>query len=183
MGSRHGDYDILNTQTEKWKISFIDTGVDTQTGGRLKRVKPFIGEEAFCLTYGDGVSDINISQEIAFHKSHGKLATIAAVQQPGRFGVLKIDGNDMVSDFREKRPDEVGWINGGFFILEPSVIDLVEGDDTVWEREPLEHLAQTGNLASFRHLGFWQPMDTLREKRILEKLVAQNQAVWLQSGR
>ena len=176
-----GDYQVLDTQTENWNITFIDTGLDTQTGGRLKRVKDFIGEETFCLTYGDGVSDIDISKEIEFHKSHGKLATVAAVQPPGRFGMLTMDETGSVTDFREKRAEEVGWINGGFFVLEPSVIDLISGDSTIWEREPLEHLALTDNLASFRHEGFWQPMDTLREKRILEALVSEKEAPWLKN--
>jgi glucose-1-phosphate cytidylyltransferase len=174
-----GDYQVLDSQTENWNITFIDTGQETQTGGRLKRVKDFIGDETFCLTYGDGVSDIDISKEIEFHKSHGKLATLAAVQPPGRFGMLTMDENGSVTDFREKRAEEVGWINGGFFVLEPSVIDLIEGDTTIWEREPLEHLASTDNLASFKHEGFWQPMDTLREKRILESLVDSRKAPWL----
>jgi glucose-1-phosphate cytidylyltransferase len=176
-----GDYQVLNTQTEKWNITFIDTGQETQTGGRLKRVRGLIENETFCLTYGDGVSDIDITKEIKFHKSHGKLATVAAVKPPGRFGMLTMDERGSVTDFREKRADEVGWINGGFFVLEPSVIDLIEGDATVWEREPLEHLASTDNLSSFKHEGFWQPMDTLREKRILESLFLNGKAPWLPS--
>lgn len=174
-----GDYQVLDSQTENWNITFIDTGQETQTGGRLKRVKDFIGSETFCLTYGDGVSDIDISEEIEFHKAHGKLATVAAVQPPGRFGMLTMDENGSVTDFREKRAEEVGWINGGFFVLEPSVIDLITGDETIWEREPLEYLASTDNLASFRHDGFWQPMDTLREKRVLDSLAKQEKAPWL----
>jgi glucose-1-phosphate cytidylyltransferase len=174
-----GDYEVLNTQTENWTITFIDTGQDTQTGGRLKRVRDYIGNETFCLTYGDGVSDIDISKEIEFHKSHGKLATVASVQPPGRFGMLTTDNSGIVTDFREKLQEEVGWINGGFFVLEPSVIDLIESDETVWEREPLESLARTGNLASFKHSGFWQPMDTLREKRILDEMASSGTAPWL----
>lgn len=174
-----GEYEVIDSQTENWNITFIDTGLDTQTGGRLKRVKKHIGNETFCLTYGDGVSDIDISEEVAFHKTHGKLATVAAVQPPGRFGMLTMDEEGSVTDFREKRAEEVGWINGGFFVLEPSVLDLIEDDTTVWERGPLEHLAKTQNLASFRHSGFWQPMDTLREKRVLEALVVSGEAPWL----
>ena len=174
-----GDYEVLNTQTENWTITFIDTGQDTQTGGRLKRVRDYIGNETFCLTYGDGVSDIDISKEIEFHKSHGKLATVASVQPPGRFGMLTTDNSGIVTDFREKLQEEIGWINGGFFVLEPSVIDLIESDETVWEREPLESLARTGNLASFKHSGFWQPMDTLREKRILDEMASSGTAPWL----
>jgi glucose-1-phosphate cytidylyltransferase len=174
-----GDYKVLDTQTENWRITFIDTGTDTQTGGRLKRVKDHIGDGTFCLTYGDGVSDINISKEIEFHKKHGKLATVAAVQPPGRFGLLTMEDNGSVTDFREKRLEEVGWINGGFFVLEPSVLSLIEGDATVWERGPLENLARSGNLVSFKHEGFWQPMDTLREKRILESLSSKGNPPWL----
>jgi glucose-1-phosphate cytidylyltransferase len=174
-----GDYEVLNTQTEKWNITFIDTGPNTQTGGRLKRVRDYIGDKTFCLTYGDGVSDINITKEIEFHKAHRRLATVAAVQPPGRFGALTADENGSVVDFREKRPEEVGWINGGFFVLEPEVIDLISGDDTIWERGPLETLAQTGNLMSYKHSGFWHPMDTLREKRILDSLALQGDPPWL----
>ena len=174
-----GDYEVLNTQTEKWNITFIDTGPNTQTGGRLKRVRDYIGDKTFCLTYGDGVSDINITKEIEFHKAHRRLATVAAVQPPGRFGALTADENGSVVDFREKRPEEVGWINCGFFVLEPEVIDLISGDDTIWERGPLETLAQTGNLMSYKHSGFWHPMDTLREKRILDSLALQGDPPWL----
>lgn len=174
-----GEYEVIDSQTENWNITFIDTGLDTQTGGRLKRVKKHIGNETFCLTYGDGVSDIDISAEILFHKEHGKLATVAAVQPPGRFGMLTTDEIGSVTEFREKRSEEVGWINGGFFVLEPGVIDLVSDDSTIWEREPLEHLARSGNLASYKHSGFWQPMDTLREKRVLENMVVSGKAPWL----
>jgi len=174
-----GEYEVLNTQTENWTITFIDTGQETQTGGRLKRVREYIGDETFCLTYGDGVSDIDISKEIDFHKSHGKLATVASVQPPGRFGMLTTDNFGLVTDFREKLREEVGWVNGGFFVLEPSVIELIENDETVWEREPLEQLARTGNLASFQHSGFWQPMDTLREKRVLDMIASSGSAPWL----
>lgn len=174
-----GEYKILDTQTEGWKITFVDTGLDTQTGGRLKRVQKYIGDETFCLTYGDGVSDIDISKEVEFHRAHGKLATVAAVQPPGRFGILTMDEAGSVTDFREKGAEEVGWINGGFFVLEAAVLNLISGDETIWEREPLELLAKSGNLSSFRHSGFWQPMDTLREKRILESLAADGNAPWL----
>jgi glucose-1-phosphate cytidylyltransferase len=174
-----GDYQVLESQTENWNITFIDTGQETQTGGRLKQVKDFIGNETFCLTYGDGVSDIDISKEIEFHKAHGKLATVAAVQPPGRFGMLTMDEHGSVTDFREKRSEEVGWINGGFFVLEPGVIDYIQGDSTVWERDPLERLSQTQNLHAFQHSGFWQPMDTLREKRILDSLARGAEPIWL----
>jgi glucose-1-phosphate cytidylyltransferase len=174
-----GDFEVLGTQTEDWKITLIDTGLNTQTGGRLKRIRDFLSEETFCLTYGDGVSNIDLSEEIRFHRSHGKLATVAAVKPPGRFGVIKMDEVGCVTDFREKNSDEVGWINGGFFVLEPQVLDLIVNDETIWEREPLEKLAATDNLVSFRHDGFWQAMDTLREKRILDALVIDGKAPWL----
>lgn len=173
-----GDHKILNSQSENWRITLVDTGPDTMTGGRLKRVAPYLGNETFCLTYGDGLSDIDIGSELAFHRSHGKLATVAAVQPPGRFGVLNIDGDSRVSSFEEKPSDEIGWINGGFFVLEPKVIDYIEGDSTSWEREPLSNLAHDGHLAAFRHSGFWQPCDTLRDKRELEALWSRNGAPW-----
>jgi glucose-1-phosphate cytidylyltransferase len=174
-----GDYEVFNTDSEDWTITFIETGLETQTGGRLRRVQKYVGDETFCLTYGDGVSDINISKEIEFHRSHGKQATVAAVRPPGRFAALEFDEKEKVSDFREKPQDEAGWINGGFFILEPGVIDLIKDDQTFWEREPLQTLARSGQLEAFKHQGFWQPMDTLREKRMLEKIFLENQATWL----
>lgn len=177
-----GDYEVLNTDSEDWNITFIDTGLETQTGGRLKRVRKYLGDQTFCLTYGDGVSDIDISKEIQFHRLHGKLATVAAVQPPGRFATLSIDDSSQVTEFREKHIDEVGWINGGFFILEPSVIELIEDDSTIWERGPLEGLAAKGQLAAYKHSGFWKPMDTLREKRELEMLCQDGAAPWLQRG-
>lgn len=176
-----GDYEVLNTDSEDWTITFIETGLETQTGGRLKRVKQYVGDETFCLTYGDGVSDIDISDEIEFHKKHGKKATVAAVQPPGRFATLSIDGSNQVTEFREKHLDEVGWINGGFFVLEPSVIELIENDSTIWERGPLEHLANQGQLTAYKHSGFWKPMDTLREKRELERMWMDGHAQWLMS--
>lgn len=175
---RTGEHRILNSQSEDWQVTLIDTGPETMTGGRLKRVAPYLGGETFCLTYGDGLSDIDISAELAFHKSHGKLATVAAVQPPGRFGVLNMDEHHHVSSFEEKPSDEIGWINGGFFILEPEVIDYIAGDATSWEREPLSKLAQDGQLAAFQHTGFWQPCDTLRDKRDLERLWSGGRAPW-----
>jgi glucose-1-phosphate cytidylyltransferase len=173
-----GDHQILNSQAENWRITLVDTGAETMTGGRLKRVAPYLNNETFCLTYGDGLSDINISAEIEFHRQHGKLATVAAVQPPGRFGVLNIDAQNGVSSFEEKPSDEIGWINGGFFVLEPEVFNYIEGDSTSWEREPLTNLAKDGQLSSFHHSGFWQPCDTLRDKRELEALWANNKAPW-----
>ncbi len=174
-----GDYKVLNSDSEDWTITFIETGLETETGGRLKRVREYLDEETFCLTYGDGVSDLNIAEEIAFHKKHGKQATVAAVRPPGRFAALEFDAEGNVIDFREKPQDEVGWINGGFFVLEPSVIDLINGDDTFWERDPLQTLARRGQLEAFKHFGFWKPMDTLREKRELESLWQSNMAPWI----
>jgi glucose-1-phosphate cytidylyltransferase len=173
-----GEHRILNSESENWKITLIDTGAETLTGGRLKRVAEHIGDETFCLTYGDGLSDVDISAEIAFHKSHGKSATVLAVQPPGRFALLGFEKDGQVRTFEEKRDDEVGWINGGFFVLEPSVLQLIEGDQTIWEREPLVSLAESGQLMAYSHNGFWQPMDTLREKHLLENLWRSGNAPW-----
>lgn len=173
-----GEHRVLNSQSEDWKVTLVDTGADTMTGGRLKRIARYLGDETFCLTYGDGLSDIDLTAELAFHRANNKLATVAAVQPPGRFGVLNMDANRHVSSFEEKPSDEIGWINGGFFVLEPKVIDYIEGDATSWEREPLSKLAQDGQLAAFQHTGFWQPCDTLRDKRELEKLWDSGKAPW-----
>ena len=175
---RTGDHQILNSQSEDWKITLVDTGPETMTGGRLKRVASYIGDETFCLTYGDGLSDIDITAELAFHKQHGKLATVAAVQPPGRFGVLNVNEEQRVTSFEEKPSDEIGWINGGFFILEPEVIPYIADDSTSWERAPLANLAKDGQLSAFYHSGFWQPCDTLRDKRELEALWADGKAPW-----
>ncbi len=173
-----GDHQILNSQAEDWRITLVDTGPDTMTGGRLKRIAKYLGEESFCLTYGDGLSNIDIAAEIEFHRKHRKLATVAAVQPPGRFGVLNIDKANRVSSFEEKPSDEIGWINGGFFVLETGVISYIEGDDTSWERAPLSNIAKDGQLAAFQHPGFWKPCDTLRDKRELEALWASGKAPW-----
>jgi glucose-1-phosphate cytidylyltransferase len=173
-----GQHQILNSHAEDWRITMIDTGPETMTGGRLKRVAPYLGDDTFCLTYGDGLSNINIAEEIRFHLAHGRLATVAAVQPPGRFGILNMGEGDGVVSFEEKPSDEIGWINGGFFVLEPGAIDYVEGDETSWERAPLATIAQDGQLAAFRHAGFWQPCDTLRDKRELETLWATGNAPW-----
>lgn len=173
-----GDHQILNSQSEDWRITLVDTGLETMTGGRLKRVAGYLGNETFCLTYGDGLSNIDITAELAFHRKYGKLATVAAVQPPGRFGVLNLDANYQVNSFEEKPTDEIGWINGGFFVLEPSVINYIENDATSWERAPLANLAKNGELVAFQHAGFWQPCDTLRDKRELESLWDQGKAPW-----
>lgn len=168
----------FDSEAEPWRVSLIDTGLHTMTGGRLKRVRQYLGDETFMMTYGDGVADVDIAALVDFHRSHKRCATITAVQPPGRFGALELDDGGLVEAFREKPSDEVGWINGGFFVLEPSVIDLIDDDSTSWERQPLERLAAAGQLAAYRHRGFWQPVDTLREKRLLEDLWARGAAPW-----
>lgn len=175
---KNGDASILQSQAEDWTITLVDTGASTQTGGRLKRVAKYLDNETFCLTYGDGLSDVNIGSEVEFHKRHGKLATVLAVQPPGRFGVLNLDPTRQVTAFEEKPSDEIGWINGGFFVLEPAAIDYIEDDDTSWERAPLMRLAREGQLKAWQHHGFWQPCDTLRDKRELEQLWNANKAPW-----
>ena len=155
---------------EKWKVIIVDTGLNTMTGGRLKRIAALLGNQTFCLTYGDGVADLDIHKVIDFHNKHGRLATVTAVPSPGRFGILDIAGDQRVGRFHEKPEGEMGWINGGFFVLEPGVIDYIDGDDTMWERQPLERLARDGQLIAYRHTGFWKPMDTLRDKRELQAL-------------
>jgi glucose-1-phosphate cytidylyltransferase len=159
-------------------VAPIDTGRDTMTGGRVLRLRPHLGESTFLLTYGDGLADLDARELLAFHRGHGKLATVTAVRPPSRFGALALVG-DRVREFSEKPQAAEGWINGGFFAFEPGVFDYLEGDGTILEREPLERLAQDGELMAFRHTGFWQPMDTLREKRILEDLWASGRAPWL----
>jgi glucose-1-phosphate cytidylyltransferase len=169
--------EVHHNSAEPWKVTLVDTGDQTQTGGRLKRVSEYVQNEAsFCFTYGDGVADIDILAEIAFHEQHGKMATIAAVVPPGRFGALQLH-KSMVSGFMEK-PRNGGFINGGFFVLSPKCLDLVQGDSTYWEKEPLTHLAAVGELMAFEHKGFWQPMDTLREKNQLEDLWQTGSAPW-----
>jgi len=162
---------------EPWKVTLVDTGAETMTGGRLKRIIPYLGSGSFCMTYGDAVSTVDIGGLIAFHAAHGKLATVTAVRPPARFGALELDG-DAVRGFREKPLSEGMLINGGFFVLQRAALDLIESDATVWEREPMEQLAARGELRAFRHDGFWQPMDTLREKRLLEELWNSGQAPW-----
>jgi glucose-1-phosphate cytidylyltransferase len=160
-----------------WTVELVDTGIRTQTGGRIKRLQPWLGNGTFMLTWGDGVSDIEISDLLAFHRTHGKLATLTAVRPPARYGYMKFDG-DRVAEFTEKPQIGEGWINGAFFVLEPGVFEYIEGDDTVWEREPLERLAADGELMAYRHTSFWQCMDTLREKYILEELWQSGEAPW-----
>jgi glucose-1-phosphate cytidylyltransferase len=168
--------DVHHKKVEPWRVTLIDTGEGTQTGGRLKRLKDYLDSD-FCMTYGDGVGSINIGALIEFHRSHGKLATMTAVQPPGRFGALQMDGN-RVNSFIEKPQGDGGKINGGFFILNPKVLDLIEGDQTFWEGQPLELLAAQGELHAFSHQGFWQPMDTMRDKAHLEELWESGKAPW-----
>jgi len=170
--------EVHHCAAEPWRVTLVDTGEGTLTGGRLKRVAPYLaGEEAFCFTYGDGVADIDLTNEIAFHRAHGKWATVAAVQPPGRFGALVLD-EGMVTRFTEKPRGDGGYINGGFFVLSPCVLDLIEGDDTSWEGAPLTRLAEMGQLMAFEHNGFWQPMDTMRDKAQLEALWQSGNAPW-----
>ncbi len=162
---------------ENWRVHLIDTGLHTITGGRVKRLRPWIGRETFLLTYGDGVSNVDVSKLVAFHRRHGKLATVTAVRPPARFGGLTLDG-DQVQQFTEKPQIGEGWINGGFFVLEPEVLDFIDGDETHLELEPMEQLVRAGELIAFRHDGFWQCMDTIREHRLLESLWAGGSAPW-----
>ena len=168
---------VHQKKAEPWKVTLVDTGESTQTGGRLRRIKEYGGDADFCMTYGDGVGDVDIAKSIEFHKAHGKLATMTATQPPGRFGALDLHGSE-VKNFLEKPHGDGGWINGGFFVLSPKVLDLIDGDETLWEKAPLENLAKTGNLQAFMHNGFWQPMDTLRDKTLLEDLWASGKAPW-----
>jgi len=174
-----GEVRYFNTVSrEAWKVAIIDTGLATLSGGRVKRIGPFVRDETFCLTYGDAVTNLDIRQLIAFHRNHGRFATVTAVSSPGRFGILDIASDERVSRFHEKPEGEMGWINGGFFVLEPKVIDYIDGDATSWERQPLEQLARDGQLVGYRHTGFWKPMDTLRDKRELEMLWDSGAAPW-----
>lgn len=169
---------IHNNVAEPWKVTVVDTGLNTLTGGRIKRVKDYIGNEPFMLTYGDGVSDVDIDKLLAFHKKNGKLATMTAIQPGGRFGTLEIDENSTIRRFAEKHKEDGGWINGGFMVLEPQVIDYIEGDSTTLEREPLENLSKEGQLCAYQHYGFWQCMDTMRDKQQLEELLQSGKAPW-----
>ncbi|MBM6575409.1 glucose-1-phosphate cytidylyltransferase [Microvirga sp. SRT01] len=170
--------DVHHARSEPWRITLVETGATTMTGGRLAAIRSYLTEgEPFCFTYGDGVADIDVAELVAFHRSHGRRATITAVAPPGRFGALEFDG-DLVTSFREKPAGDGGLINGGFFVADPSVLDLVEGPDTLWEQEPLNVLAAGGELVAFRHDGFWQPMDTLRDKQHLEELWSSGRPPW-----
>jgi glucose-1-phosphate cytidylyltransferase len=176
---QNNDVEIHNNYAEPWKVTLVNTGEGSMTGGRVKRISSYLADEdAFCLTYGDGLSDVNISNSIEFHKKHGKLATLTAVQPAGRFGALEIE-NNQIKKFQEKPKGDGSFINGGFFVLSPKVLDYItEGDSTIWEKSPLQKLASDGELMAYKHGGFWQPMDTLRDKNYLEELWDNNKAAW-----
>ncbi len=179
---KNNSQQILNNNIEPWKVTLIDTGADTMTGGRIKRVQEYIGDERFFLTYGDGVSDVDFGQLLEFHKKQNNHATLTAVQQPGRYGAFNLEpGNYKIKNFREKPKGgtrETAWINGGFFVLEPEIFDLIDDDSTVWEREPMETLANTNQLSAFKHEGFWQSMDSLRDKTVLENIWHEGSPPW-----
>jgi glucose-1-phosphate cytidylyltransferase len=176
--SRGGETTIHSDVSEHWKVTVVDTGLNTMTGGRIKRVKSFVGSESFCLTYGDGVSDIDIWEEINFHNRSRTMVTMAAIQPEGRFGIIDFGKNDRINAFREKDKEDSGWINGGFMVLEPAIFDMIDGDSTVFEKEPLEKCASLGQLNAYKHNGFWQCMDTMRDKEKLESMWASGKAPW-----
>jgi glucose-1-phosphate cytidylyltransferase len=170
--------EVHDGEVEPWRVTLVDTGADTQTGGRVKRVAEHLGDETFLLTYGDGVADVDITALLACHRAHGRLATVTAVQPLGRFGALELDDDQRVTSFTEKPAGDGAWVNGGFFVLEPGALDYIAGDDTYFEHEPLERLARDGELRAYRHRGFWQPMDVLRDKNHLEELWQSGKAPW-----
>ncbi|PTB18087.1 glucose-1-phosphate cytidylyltransferase [Trinickia symbiotica] len=172
-----GAFDVHHHTAEPWRVTVVDTGEKTMTGGRLKRIRPYLNRDDFCMTYGDGIGDIDISSLIDYHRGHGCDATVTAAQPPGRFGALHLDGEQVVS-FKEKPQGDGGWVNAGFFVLNPRVLDYIDGDDTLWEQEPIERLTREGQLRSYFHHGFWQPMDTLRDKTMLDTLWSSGSAPW-----
>ena len=174
---RDGSATFHEEACDDWQVNLVDTGLDTQTGGRLRRLRPWIGEGTFMMTYGDGVANVDIGKLVAFHQAHGKLATVTAVRPPSRFGGLRLEG-DRVAEFDEKPQIGEGWINGGFFVLSPEVLDIIPDDGTLWEQAPLESLAASNQLMAYRHDGFWQPMDTLRDVNNLERLWSSGEAPW-----
>ena len=169
---------VHNNVLEPWKVTIVDTGLNTMTGGRIRRVREYLEEDTFMMTYGDGVADINIKELLEYHRLHGKMATLTAAQPGGRFGILDIENDGTITNFREKKKGDGGWINAGFMVLEPSIIDLIEGDETVFEKGPLVEAARMGQLNAYKHKGFWQCMDTLREKNMLEELWQSGEAPW-----
>lgn len=169
---------VHDCKAEAWKITLIDTGLNTMTGGRIKRIRDYVGDEAFLLTYGDGVSNVDISSLSAFHRAHGKLATMTAVQPLGRYGSIEVDRENNIMNFQEKPKGDGAWVNGGFFVLEPAVFDCIDGDDTIWEKQPLERLSRDGQLVAYKHHDFWRCMDTLRDKVELERLWSTGSPPW-----
>ncbi|MBK5241003.1 glucose-1-phosphate cytidylyltransferase [Clostridium sp.] len=175
---KNGDIEYHNSKAEPWKITLVDTGLNTMTGGRVKRIKDYVDNETFMLTYGDGVADVDLNKLLELHKSNGKIATVTAVQPSGRFGALTIDSSANVKSFIEKPAGDGAWINGGFFVLEPEIFDYIKDDRTVFEKEPLENLAKENKLNAYKHKGFWKPMDTLRDKNELDELWNSGKAAW-----
>jgi glucose-1-phosphate cytidylyltransferase len=175
---RTNSMEVHRKKAEPWEITLVDTGDATMTGGRLKRVRNYVANKPFCFTYGDGVADVDITALVAHHQKHGRLATVTAVQPPGRYGALQFGEDSAVCGFQEKPQGDGGWINGGFFVLDPAVIDFIEGDATIWEQDPLKQLASDGQLTAYHHCGFWQPMDTLRDRQHLEELWVEARAPW-----
>lgn len=176
---KNNDIKIHSNAAEPWSVTVVDTGAETMTGGRLKRVSKYIGDETFCFTYGDGLASINITDLVAFHKKQNTLATLTATQPPGRFGAFTLNQDQMkITSFHEKPSGDGAWINGGYFVLEPKAIDYIDNDESIWEQEPLQKLAQDGQLSAYKHGGFWQPMDTLRDKHYLESLWDDGKAPW-----
>jgi len=176
---KNNSVEVHDSQAEPWKITLVDTGNDSMTGGRIKRIQPYINNEPFMLTYGDGVGNIDIKRLVEYHKQHGKLCTVTSVQPQGRFGALNILEDSSVHSFMEKPKGDGSWINGGYFVCEPGVFDHIkDGDSTVWEKGPMEHIAQAGQMAAFKHNGFWRPMDTLKDKHDLNEMWAENNAPW-----
>ncbi|TSK06130.1 MAG: glucose-1-phosphate cytidylyltransferase [Geobacter sp.] len=169
---------IHHHSAEPWTVTLVNTGLETMTGGRVKRIQPYVGDEPFMLTYGDGVSDVNIKELVSYHRGHGKLATVTSIQPSGRFGALDLTTGNAVTGFKEKPKGDGAWINAGFFVLQPEIFDYIAGDETVLEKEPLEKLARDGELVAYKHPGFWQPMDTLRDKNQLEDLWKGGKAPW-----
>jgi glucose-1-phosphate cytidylyltransferase len=174
-----GEMQVHKNVAEPWKVTIVDTGLNTMTGGRVKRIQKYVGDEPFLLTYGDGVSDVNISDLIKFHKESGAIATLTAVQPGGKFGALDIDSNGAIKNFAEKRKEDGGWINGGYMVCQPEIFNYLHGDEQILEREPLEKIALEGKLAAYKHSGFWHCMDTLRDKEELEGLVLKGEAPWI----
>ena len=174
---KNNTMEVHKKSAEPWNVTLVDTGIDTMTGGRLKRVKKYVDDETFCFTYGDGLSDINIKKLVNFHNDQKTTCTVTAVQPPGRFGALNIK-KDKIINFKEKPPGDQSWVSGGYFVLEPTVFDYIQNDDTVWERNPLETLAESSELSAYRHAGFWNPVDTLRDKNHVENLWNTKKAPW-----